>query len=168
MEYNADFQLILHTKLANPHYKPEMQAQATLINFTVSTSLSLSLSLSLYPLQTRDAGAGHPHQLHRQYHSHSLSLSLHYKPEMQAQATLINFTVSTSLSLLPPKERDQGNSAFSKQPSGPLLGVFQLEQEEPSMFDSLHSFGDSTNRNAKGQNPCLWFLSLLVNTTREV
>lgn len=28
--------MILHTKLANPHYKPEMQAQATLINFTVT------------------------------------------------------------------------------------------------------------------------------------
>ncbi len=36
VEYNPDFHLILHTKLANPHYKPEMQAQATLINFTVS------------------------------------------------------------------------------------------------------------------------------------
>lgn len=30
------FRLILHTKLANPHYKPEMQAQTTLINFTVT------------------------------------------------------------------------------------------------------------------------------------
>ena len=28
--------MILQTKLANPHYKPEMQAQATLINFTVT------------------------------------------------------------------------------------------------------------------------------------
>ena len=28
--------LIMQTKLANPHYKPEMQAQATLINFTVT------------------------------------------------------------------------------------------------------------------------------------
>ncbi len=27
---------LLQTKLANPHYKPEMQAQATLINFTVT------------------------------------------------------------------------------------------------------------------------------------
>ena len=26
----------IQTKLANPHYKPEMQAQATLINFTVT------------------------------------------------------------------------------------------------------------------------------------
>lgn len=36
IEYNPSFRLILHTKLANPHYKPEMQAQATLINFTVT------------------------------------------------------------------------------------------------------------------------------------
>ena len=35
-EYNPDFRLILHTKLANPHYQPEMQAQCTLINFTVT------------------------------------------------------------------------------------------------------------------------------------
>lgn len=28
--------MILHTKLANPHYKPEMQAQTTLINFMVT------------------------------------------------------------------------------------------------------------------------------------
>ena len=36
IEYNSNFKLILHTKLANPHYKPEMQAQTTLINFTVT------------------------------------------------------------------------------------------------------------------------------------
>lgn len=36
VEYNKAFKLILQTKLANPHYKPEMQAQTTLINFTVT------------------------------------------------------------------------------------------------------------------------------------
>jgi len=36
VEYNSMFRLLLHTKLANPHYKPEMQAQTTLINFTVT------------------------------------------------------------------------------------------------------------------------------------
>jgi hypothetical protein len=36
IDYNPNFKLILHTKLANPHYKPEMQAQTTLINFTVT------------------------------------------------------------------------------------------------------------------------------------
>lgn len=36
VDWNPNFKLILHTKLANPHYKPEIQAQATLINFTVT------------------------------------------------------------------------------------------------------------------------------------
>lgn len=36
VEFNTNFRLILQTKLANPHYKPEMQAQTTLINFTVT------------------------------------------------------------------------------------------------------------------------------------
>lgn len=36
VEYHPNFRLILQTKLANPHYKPEMQAQTTLINFTVT------------------------------------------------------------------------------------------------------------------------------------
>ena len=36
IDYHPKFKLILHTKLANPHYQPEMQAQCTLINFTVT------------------------------------------------------------------------------------------------------------------------------------
>ncbi|XP_062448100.1 dynein axonemal heavy chain 9 [Rhea pennata] len=35
-DFNPAFRLILHTKLANPHFQPEMQAQCTLINFTVT------------------------------------------------------------------------------------------------------------------------------------
>lgn len=36
IDFNWSFRLILHTKLSNPHYKPELQAQTTLINFTVN------------------------------------------------------------------------------------------------------------------------------------
>ncbi|KAM8981229.1 dynein axonemal heavy chain 11 isoform 1-T1 [Sarcophilus harrisii] len=35
-EFHPRFRLLLHTKLANPHYKPELQAQTTLLNFTVT------------------------------------------------------------------------------------------------------------------------------------
>ena len=36
LEYHQGFRLILHTKLANPHYLPEVQAEATVVDFTVS------------------------------------------------------------------------------------------------------------------------------------
>uniref|UniRef100_A0A6I8NYC7 Dynein axonemal heavy chain 11 n=1 Tax=Ornithorhynchus anatinus TaxID=9258 RepID=A0A6I8NYC7_ORNAN len=35
-KFHKNFRLILHTKLANPHYQPEVQAQTTLLNFTVT------------------------------------------------------------------------------------------------------------------------------------
>uniref|UniRef100_A0A061SKG9 Flagellar outer dynein arm heavy chain beta n=1 Tax=Tetraselmis sp. GSL018 TaxID=582737 RepID=A0A061SKG9_9CHLO len=36
VEYDSRFKLYLQTKLANPHYKPEINAQATLVNFCVT------------------------------------------------------------------------------------------------------------------------------------
>jgi dynein heavy chain, axonemal len=38
VEMHPDFRLFLHTKLSNPHYPPEIQAETTLINFTVTSS----------------------------------------------------------------------------------------------------------------------------------
>lgn len=36
VEYHPGFRLVMHTKLSNPHYPPEIQAETTLINFTVT------------------------------------------------------------------------------------------------------------------------------------
>ena len=36
LDVHNDFRLFLHTQLSNPHYPPEIQAEATLINFTVT------------------------------------------------------------------------------------------------------------------------------------
>jgi dynein heavy chain len=44
--YDPNFRLYLHTKLANPHYKPEIAAQTTLINFRYELSRSGILSAS--------------------------------------------------------------------------------------------------------------------------
>ena len=38
VEFHKNFRLFLHTKLSNPHYPPEIQAEATLINFTVTSA----------------------------------------------------------------------------------------------------------------------------------
>ena len=36
VEYDPNFKLFLQTKLSNPHYKPEINAQATIVNFCVT------------------------------------------------------------------------------------------------------------------------------------
>ena len=36
VSFNAGFRLYLHTKLTNPHYPPEIQAETTLVNFAVT------------------------------------------------------------------------------------------------------------------------------------
>jgi dynein heavy chain len=36
LSLHENFKLIMHTKLSNPHYPPEIQAECTLINFTVT------------------------------------------------------------------------------------------------------------------------------------
>jgi dynein heavy chain len=38
VEMHSRFRLFLHTKLSNPHYPPELQAELTLVNFTVTPS----------------------------------------------------------------------------------------------------------------------------------
>ena len=38
VEFHPKFKLFLHTKLSNPHYPPEIQAECTLINFTVTAA----------------------------------------------------------------------------------------------------------------------------------
>ena len=43
VEYDRKFQLYLQTKLTNPHYKPEIQAQCTLVNF-IATEKGLPLA----------------------------------------------------------------------------------------------------------------------------
>jgi hypothetical protein len=41
VEYDSKFRLYLQTKLANPHYKPEIAAQTTLVNFCVTEKVGL-------------------------------------------------------------------------------------------------------------------------------
>jgi dynein heavy chain len=40
VEYDTKFRLYLQTKLSSPHYKPEIAAQTTLVNFCVTEKAS--------------------------------------------------------------------------------------------------------------------------------
>ena len=53
MDYDTNFQLYLQTKLANPHYIPEVQAQCTLVNFTVTEKGLEDQLLALVVLKER-------------------------------------------------------------------------------------------------------------------
>ena len=53
VDYDQKFQLYLQTKLANPHYIPEVQAQCTLVNFTVTEKGLEDQLLALVVLKER-------------------------------------------------------------------------------------------------------------------
>ena len=57
VEYHSQFQLYLHSKMANPHYKPELQA--LIIWLLLITPCLVTDLLHLFPPGTDD-----PHQLH--------------------------------------------------------------------------------------------------------
>jgi hypothetical protein len=50
VEYNRNFKLFMHTKLSNPHYPPEIQAETTLINFTVTEKVRQQRHADYLPL----------------------------------------------------------------------------------------------------------------------
>ncbi|CAF0886754.1 unnamed protein product, partial [Adineta ricciae] len=74
IEFHPEFRLILQTKLANPHYKPEMQAQTTLINFTVTRDgLEDQLLADVVALERPDLEKS-KYELTRQKNEYKISL----------------------------------------------------------------------------------------------
>merc|ERR1719421_630883 len=55
INYHANFKLFMQTKLANPHYPPEIQAECTCINFTVTEAgLEDQLNFAIVKLERPD------------------------------------------------------------------------------------------------------------------
>lgn len=65
--YNENFHLYLHTKLGNPHYPPEIQAECTIVNFTV-TALGLEDQLLnlVVSKERADLAIKREHLIHQQ------------------------------------------------------------------------------------------------------
>ena len=61
VEYNKNFRLFLHTKLSNPHYPPEIQAETPLINFTVTEQVRGQAFTCILRTAVSYCTALHPH-----------------------------------------------------------------------------------------------------------
>ena len=70
-----DFNLILHTKLSNPHYPPEIQAECCLINFTVTEAGLEDQLLALVVRKERPDLAQQKEELIQQQNEFKIKLS---------------------------------------------------------------------------------------------
>jgi len=75
LSLNAKFNLFLHTKLSNPHYPPEIQAECTLINFTVTEFGLEDQLLDLVVLKERPDLAAQSIELIKQQNQFKITLS---------------------------------------------------------------------------------------------
>ena len=69
-----EFKLFLHTKLSNPHYPPEIQAECTLINFTVTEAGLEDQLLSLVVKKERPDLAAQKEELIQQQNGFKIKL----------------------------------------------------------------------------------------------
>jgi len=72
---NPKFNLFLHTKLSNPHYPPEIQAECTLINFTVTETGLEDQLLDLVVLKERPDLSAQSVELIQQQNEFKITLS---------------------------------------------------------------------------------------------
>lgn len=74
LSLSPTFKLFLHTKLSNPHYPPEIQAECTLINFTVTESGLEDQLLSLVVKKERPDLAATKEELIQQQNGFKIKL----------------------------------------------------------------------------------------------
>ncbi|KAL6747291.1 flagellar outer dynein arm heavy chain beta [Haematococcus lacustris] len=74
VEYDSRFRLYLQTKLANPHYKPEIAAQTTLVNFCVTEKGLEDQLLALVVEHERPDLQDQAAQLVRQLNEYNITL----------------------------------------------------------------------------------------------
>jgi dynein heavy chain len=82
LSLSPQFNLYLHTKLQSPHYPPEIQAECTLINFTVTESGLEDQLLALVVKKERPDLAAQKEQLIQDLNGYKIKLN-------QLQASLL-------------------------------------------------------------------------------
>jgi len=75
LSLSPNFNLYLHTKLQNPHYQPEIQAECALINFTVTESGLEDQLLALIVRKERPDLASQKEQLIQDLNGYKIKLN---------------------------------------------------------------------------------------------
>ena len=75
LSLSPNFKLYLHTKLQSPHYPPEIQAECTLINFTVTESGLEDQLLALVVKKERPDLASQKDQLIQDLNGYKIQLN---------------------------------------------------------------------------------------------
>lgn len=75
VEQHKDFRLFLHTKLSNPHYPPEVQAETTIVNFMVTPAELEDQLLSVVVKTERSDLASHKSALIQQEKQFKVSVA---------------------------------------------------------------------------------------------
>lgn len=86
LSLNSNFNLFIHTKLSNPHYQPEIQAECTLINFTVTEKGLEDQLLSLVVKKERPDLASQNEELIQQQNDFKIKLGALQKSLLQQLA----------------------------------------------------------------------------------
>lgn len=100
LSLSPTFQLFLQTKLSNPHYPPEIQAECTLINFTVTESGLEDQLLSLVVQKERPDLAASKEALIQQSNQFKIQLQELEKGLLQQLADADSETILENIALI--------------------------------------------------------------------
>ena len=100
LSLSPTFQLFLQTKLSNPHYPPEIQAECTLINFTVTESGLEDQLLSLVVQMERPDLAASKEALIQQSNQFKIQLQELEKGLLQQLADADSETILENIALI--------------------------------------------------------------------
>lgn len=141
LSLNPKFNLFLHTKLSNPHYPPEIQAECTLINFTVTETGLEDQLLDLVVLKERPDLAAQSVELIAQQNQFKITLS-------ELEADLLQRLANATGDILDDIELVE-NLEKSKMLSVDISEKVEIAKEtQAAIYEASEAYRPAANRGA--------------------
>jgi dynein heavy chain len=141
LSLNPKFNLFMHTKLSNPHFPPEIQAECTLINFTVTETGLEDQLLDLVVLKERPDLAAQSIELIAQQNQFKITLS-------ELEADLLQRLANSTGDILDDIELVE-NLEKSKMLSVEISEKVEIAKEtQIAIYDASEAYRPAANRGA--------------------